>query len=207
MGAPKYLRDLVGQKFGRLTVTAKGPTKRERATWVCACACGATTSATTTDLRSGHTRSCGCLASEETRARNSELKTTHGQTGRSYYRVWVNMNHRCYRPSCKEYHRYGGRGIAVCERWRHSFEMFRSDMGLRPLGASIDRIDVNGDYEPANCRWADPVVQGNNRRNTRWVRVGLVEGPLGQVARQLGLTYSTLSSRARRRRGAELIER
>lgn len=201
-------RDLTGQRFSRLLVIRRGPDANgKKARWECQCDCGKVVFVITDQLRSGHTRSCGCLATELARARNTATKTTHGQTGQSYYRVWVNMNYRCRNERCKEYRHYGGRGITVCQRWQDSFEAFREDMGPRPSGYSIDRIDVNGNYEPGNCRWADNRTQSNNRRDTTWVEAGGITGPAADVARALGLSYSTLKHRAvRNRKGARLID-
>jgi len=98
------------------------------------------------------------------------MPKTHGQAGRHSvnetreYRTWVNMKARCYNPRMNAYEHYGGRGIFVCERWKHSFENFLADMGPKPAGLSLDRKDVNGSYEPDNCSWATPYQQTHNRR-------------------------------------------
>jgi hypothetical protein len=116
------------------------------------------------NLRSGDVRSCGCLQREIIARRNR----THGHSVRGAetptYRSWKAMHTRCTNPNPSTWAHYGGRGIEICERWR-SFESFLEDMGERPEGTSIDRIDVDGNYEPGNCRWATPTEQRANRRD------------------------------------------
>jgi len=133
--------------------------------WRCECLCGASRVVRQGNLHSGHTQSCGCLAKEINRAR----RLTHGKTKSRTYRTWQHMRERCHDESCKSYKDYGGRGIAVCARWRESFEAFLADMGEAPDGCSIERIDNSSGYEPANCRWATRLEQARNKRNTRLV--------------------------------------
>lgn len=163
--------DLVGQRFGRLFVSARGPNKGTKATWQCACDCGQPSrfALTTHDLRSGKTRSCGCLRAEMMRAEGGKRLYKHGQAGSHVggsapptrtYRSWLAMHRRCRNPE-KIY--YAGRGITVCERWS-SFENFLADMGERPERKTLDRINVDGNYEPSNCRWATAKEQAENRR-------------------------------------------
>lgn len=155
----KTITDISGQAFGRLV--AIEPTGQKRwgvSLWRCACECGGTHIAAVNSLKSGLVRSCGCLLKDTARAK----QTRHGEYKTPTYRSWANMIQRCCNPNSKLFERYGGAGINVCEAWR-SYESFKRDMGERPLGTSIDRIDPAGNYEPGNCRWATSTMQARNK--------------------------------------------
>lgn len=109
--------------------------------------------------------------------------------------LWRAMLSRCYNRKCKAYPRYGGRGVQVCESWRRSFETFYADMGDRPMGRSLDRIDNDGDYTPSNCRWATPSEQNNNQQSNRVIVYNGVAYTLAQLARKTGLRAGTLRAR------------
>lgn len=167
--------ELVGERFGRLTVKAYSHTVDGRCYWVCQCDCGGAAYCTTNKLTSGRARSCGCLRSELSAAR-TRARTKHGHsrdhevTGE--YRSWTCMKSRCLHPSNPKFSIYGGRGVTVCARWMHSFENFLTDMGPKPTRKhTIDRIDPHGNYEPANCRWATPLEQRHNRRGHKGAEV------------------------------------
>lgn len=154
-----------GDRVGRLTIVDYDPVKRG---YRCTCDCGDTTIVQTHSLTSGDTRSCGCLA----RAATAERATTHGHSrsrdGKPTptYKTWQAMRQRCENPHDDRYRAYGGRGIEVCDRWR-KYENFLSDMGERPEGMTLDRINSDGDYEPGNCRWASTRTQARNRKTIK----------------------------------------
>ena len=160
MAATRRSEDLIGQRFGRLTVLL--PVwfiKRRQKAWLCSCDCGSATVVLTGSLRRGCTKSCGCLQREQA----GTQRLTHGQRHSRTYESWKHMKSRCSNPNYQYFASYGGRGIAVCERWE-KFENFLADMGERPPGKSLDRIDNEKGYCPENCRWATHSEQMKNRR-------------------------------------------
>lgn len=159
--------NLVGQKFGKLTVIAiHSRDKRKNLLWACQCECGGNTVANAYDLRVGKVKSCKCLSKRG-------MHTTHGMarsgSKRSKeYNIWAAMLQRCNNPNDPNYSRYGGRGVTVCDEWK-SFENFYADMGDKPEGKSLDRIDNDKGYNKENCEWRSLHEQSRNKRSTKFL--------------------------------------
>lgn len=191
------VRNLKGQQFGHLTVIERaGSNKRGRATWLCRCKCGKEIIVLGDSLLRKQ-RSCGCTRSDFLKSFNTQTKTTHGMRYTRLYKEWRGMKNRCFSAKWKDYHNYGGRGITVCEEWKDSFETFR-DWALAngyQDNLTIDRIDVNGNYEPSNCRWATVKQQANNTRNSHYIEYNGKTQTIKQWADEFGLNYNTLYSR------------
>jgi hypothetical protein len=190
----------IGDRFGRWTVVeGSGLAARNVRLVMCKCDCGTERLMRPAKLRNGHSRSCGCLRLDEARMR----KTTHGASETKVFRVWATMISRCHNPNADAYKKYGARGIYVCAEWRASFERFLADMGDRPQGSQIDRVDNNGPYAPSNCRWATPSEQSRNRRSTKFVAIN---GETRCIAEWLTLSgISWNAYRARKRMGWDLV--
>lgn len=158
------LLDLTNQRFGKLKVIERVKNRKQKVVWKCICDCGNITEVRTTDLRSGNTKSCGCLGTFP-----KDFK--HGHAYEPIYRVWKNMKSRCFNKNTKSYKDYGQRGITICEEWKKDFNKFYEYVSKLPhfneKGYSIDRINNNGNYEPSNIRWATNKEQVNNRRNRK----------------------------------------
>lgn len=153
--------DITGERFGRWTALRYVPgarTPRTIGKWEVICDCGSVRLVRTALLTQGLSTSCGCYAREQARRR----VRTHGMTDSPEFQSWTAMRKRCLNPNHKAYHRYGGRGITICPEW-DSFEKFYVDMGPRPEGTSLDRVDLDGNYEPSNCRWVAVQEQSQNR--------------------------------------------
>lgn len=191
---PRFPSDLTGLVFNRLTVIMRhGKTRSGDSVWQCRCICGAVSHAARGDLtkRNG-TQSCGCLARELSSIR----ERTHGLKNTREYRIWHGMKTRCFNKNSKDYHRYGGRGIAVCEKWANSFENFLADIGKCPSPShQIDRIDNNRGYSPDNCRWATCRENNNNRTTTHFIEVNGRRQSLESWAAELGINSCTIRKR------------
>ena len=184
--------DVVGKTYGMLLVLehVDGISPNEK--YLCQCECGKEAVVRKCHITSGHTRSCGCYHDTILTA---GLRTKHGMARTPTYECWKGMKQRCYQPSAASYKSHGARGITVCDRWRNSFELFLEDMGTRPDGLTLDRIDNNGNYEPANCKWSTPKEQGNNKRNNKFYTVAEVTKNLEGWTQSTGLTRQALSWR------------
>jgi len=188
--------NITGMRFGRLmAIHPNGHDinpSRKHILWACVCDCGVTTDVRLNALRSGGTKSCGCIQKE------GNFNRKHGMTKTPEYRSWAHIKARCFNPKHKDFSDYGGRGIKMCESWEKSFEAFFADMGKKPEGMkSIDRIDVNGNYCKENCRWANDHMQSRNKRNNRYLELNGLEMCLSDWATHLGINVSTLIQRIR----------
>ncbi len=189
-GERHEVKSLSGQKFSRLLVARRSDAAHpeRRVLWECICDCGNQHQASTSALKSGRSKSCGCLMVDRTR----EANTTHGLTKTPEFRAWMRARARCYDTNRDNYADYGGRGIKMHERWVDDFAAFLRDMGPCPDGLTLERNDVNGDYAPGNCRWASAAEQQKNRRNSFWIEHEGRRLVLADWARELGINYQTL---------------
>lgn len=184
---------VIGFKFGLLTVIEEAKKRGNIRAVVCQCDCGNSKTVLLGNLRSKKTLSCGCLHKLSVKNSNS----SHRLTGTREYITWSNMKARCINPSRKDWGNYGGRGISVCKEWADSFEVFLSDMGDKPLGFSLDRINVDGDYTPSNCQWASATQQANNTRANRLISIDGMTQTLAQACLSRSLNYKTVHKRLR----------
>lgn len=188
-----------GMVFGRLTVVSTCPRPVGKTTrglwWKCICSCRKEHAVVAYSLRNGSVRSCGCLR-EENRIKSI---TKHGQSSHKTveYNAWRNMISRCYNSNFPSFHRYGGRGLSVCEEWLHDFSAFLSDMGKCPKGKTLDRKDNEIGYCPDNCRWASRKEQSNNRSNNRRIEFGGHESTIAEISQELGVSWYFVRDRIR----------
>lgn len=194
---PKWL----GKKYNRLTVIAfenvreKGKTSRWK--WIVRCDCGTLKSVSPYRVLSGNTKSCGCYKSEITSVYNKKAKTKHDGRHTRLYTIWHGMKQRCNSETSHDYKNYGARGISVCDEWSNDFSAFRKwalNNGYAD-DLSIDRIDVNGNYCPENCRWTDSKTQGRNRTTSNYFAYNGKEYNLAELSEMSGIRYGTLYAR------------
>lgn len=185
--------DLTGQKFGRLTVIGRAESTNYNSKWLCVCECGNNATVFGMSLKSGKTKSCGCLQ-KEIRIKKA---TTHGMSGTRIHQEWLTMKYRCLNEKSTRYYRYGGRGITVCDEWLNDFQTFYDWAMANGYNdtLTIDRIDVNGNYEPSNCRWVDVGVQNNNTCRNHYITYNGVTHTIAEWARIKNKKYNTLNSR------------
>lgn len=187
----------IGERFGRLEVLCQIGTKKNGAKiYRCKCDCGNTKDAVGAELRRGSVRSCGCLF------REVQLKTVtkHGHSRTALYKTWKDMKRRCENETRKEYRNYGGRGITVCDEWKHDFQAFHDWAMANGYSdeLTIDRINVNGNYEPSNCRWATQKMQSNNKRTSVFLEKDGETHTVAEWAEILGISPQTIYSRLKR---------
>lgn len=185
-------KDLTGIKFNRLTVIELAEIRKRTTFWKCECDCGNTVIVSSDHLKTGHTKSCGCLNRERIKMQNYKNGLSNSKLHYAYY----NMCNRCNRKDNYQYNSYGGRGIAVCEEWigEKGFINF-AEWALKngySEELTIDRIDNDKGYSPDNCRWVDKFVQANNKRNNRYVKVNGDIGTVSNMARKYGIDYWNL---------------
>lgn len=186
--------DLTGKKFGRWTVLSFIGSIKGCWVWKCLCSCGNIGEVRGISLVSKWSQSCGCLQKDIAKSQKANL--IHGLYGTATNMVWSGMLQRCNNERSKHYPNYGGRGITVCDRWLQ-FENFFTDMGEKPTGLSLDRIDNNKGYSPDNCRWATREVQANNRRSNRLLEYNGEFKTQALWSRQYGILSATLAKRLR----------
>lgn len=191
-----YRKDHVGEKYGRLTILGDAephisPNGSKSRQVLCKCSCGTFIFTHLHSVRAGVATSCGCFAKEESSRRNR----THGMSHSPTYEAWHAMLKRGRGTSDRE--NYYLRGIRVCDRWLESFENFLEDMGERPDGLSIDRINNDGDYEKNNCRWADNKTQSRNQRKTLYVEFESQKFSLSELTERFGVPHTVARGRLR----------
>ncbi|AVX47356.1 hypothetical protein C5023_000226 [Staphylococcus phage vB_SauM_0414_108] len=190
------IENYIGCKYGRLTIVSYDNKKGSSHYVNCQCDCGNTKSVRLLRLKSGETKSCGCIRKELFKE-NKKSNTTHGQTDTRLYNIYRSMKARCYRKTQKDYHSYGGRGIKVCDEWLNDFMNFYSwsyDNGYND-NLTIDRIDNNGNYEPNNCRWITEAEQHNNTSRNINITYNGETKTLKQWSKIKGINYDTLKKR------------
>ena len=193
------LKNMTGQRVGRLTVLDRDclGMRGGHARWICRCDCGNMVSVLGESLRIGETKSCGCFKKEVTSTRSRVDNAKHRETGTRMHKIWVAMKQRCYNEKDIHYNDYGKRGISVCEEWLDNYEAFR-DWSLKngyDSKLSIDRINVNGDYSPENCRWATSKEQQNNKRNNRRLTYNGETHTIAEWVRITGISRSSICYR------------
>lgn len=190
-------RNIKGERFGRLTAIEIVGKLRRGNLWRCVCDCGGEKRALAYALRSGQVRSCGCLLNEMLIERNAAL-STHRHTVRSKltpeYISWMSMKTRCLNPNHKNYDQYGGAGVTICKRW-DDFQNFLDDMGPRPKGTTLDRVNTELGYSAGNCRWATSGEQNRNVSRNVWITFNGQRMVLEDWASRLGITHSSLRRR------------
>ena len=194
-------KDLTNKRIGKLTVLGRTPyVPGHKLSWICLCDCGKMVLYTTSQLRTY--KSCGCLHEESRQKHISEYHAIHGNPKERLYHVWNNMRYRCFNKNHQDYPNYGGRGISVCDEWKGNYLSFREwaykngyDENAPTGQCTLDRIDVNGNYEPSNCRWVDTKKQASNRRRCRFFVIDGEQRSLSDWCELYGASRNLVYSR------------
>ena len=203
MGGFRGYKDITGQKFNKLTAISFVKRENNHTYWLFRCDCGKEVIRPSSDIVRGKTKACGCGRSAAAKKKNLKHGELIGRKTSKTYAAWLSMKYRCYNPNIKNYDDYGGRGIRVCDRWLESFANFLEDMGESPsANHSVERIDVNGDYCPENCKWASREEQANNTRRTVRVIYDDMTYSITQLCRHLDLNYKQVEYK--RSRGIDI---
>jgi len=198
---PVTFKDLAGKVIERWTVLKRvddaiSSSGRKERQWLCICECGNTAIVRGANLKSGNSKSCGCLCRE----RLGDSKRKHGAANTPEHTAWKMLKQRCLNPRCNQYKNYGARGIKVCDRWMNSFENFIKDMGKRPAGMSIERKDNSKGYEPDNCVWATDKAQCRNKRNNTMITAFGKTLCIAEWSEETGINQNIISDRIVRRK-------
>jgi hypothetical protein len=200
--------NMIGEKYGKLTVISLCTEKTSggRRLWLCQCECGNYKKATRSHLQNGNTTSCGCVRKAKDKKLGKKLHR-HGLYGKRIYTIWQQMKDRCYNKNNKDYTRYGGRGITVCDEWKTDAKAFSDWANANGYSdnLTLDRIDVNGNYEPSNCRWATIKQQDRNRTNTIYITFNGETKPLAEWCEIRGIRYGTAQKRYYQGHSPEIV--
>lgn len=193
MAIPKV--DMTGKKYSSVTaIEPVGRCSNRELLWLFVCDCGNKFESAGSDIRKGKIKTCPICSLKTKR----KAVTTHGMTDFPEYKIWTAMKRRCYNKKSFRYEDYGGRGIKVCDRWVNSFENFYADMGIRPIGWTIERINNDNNYGPENCRWATRLEQANNKRNNRIITIEGKTKTLSEWSRECSVTVGCIRQRLKR---------
>lgn len=193
--------DLTGKTFGRLTVIQRDkdyiqPSGQHKVMWLCECICGNKISVQAYFLKKGYTKSCGCLRKENSK----KIHIKHGLYYTKIRGIWGNIKQRCYNKNSSSYKYYGERNIKICDEWLNNengfinFYNWAMHNGYKE-GLTIDRINVNGNYEPSNCRWSNNITQANNKRNNIYIEYKNETKTLAEWCKELNMNYNTVRTR------------